>query len=334
MKKLFSVFVAMLMLLSVPAIAQDTAQPTTTSLPDPGTTPDSWLYFLDLAMENLALAMTFDTHARVEKELEIAEERLAEIRAMALEGDVEAMAKAESKHGETMLKLQAEVKDVSDTDSEGELRKELEIERKIKKHSEKVKDVEEELEIETELTGKLTPEQSALIKSVLANLDGQTGKVEIEIENEKGKTKIKIEQEFGKSGEEVELELEQELGISDEEREDVEEALADAQEELQELFAEAQEEGLAVPEDALSDFNALIAQAQTAFEAGDYELAEELAEQAEDSLDDVEDGLEELEEEKEELEEEDEKDELDDEEDESETSEDEGEDESDGEDDE
>ena len=102
MKKILSVFVVMLLLLSVPVTAQE---PTVPALPEPGTTPDSALYFLDLALDNLALALTFDSDARIEKELEIAEERLAEARVMALEGDLEAMAKAEGEHGKIFAKL-------------------------------------------------------------------------------------------------------------------------------------------------------------------------------------------------------------------------------------
>jgi len=294
MKKILSLFVVMLMLMSVPALAQNaTTEPVPeVDLPDPGTTPDSALYFSDLALENLALALTFDTDARLEKELEIAEERLAEARAMALEGNFEAMAKAESEHGKIMIKLKAEVKDISDGDEEGELRKELEFEQRIKRHSDKVEEVEEELRIKVKIRGELTPEQWDLIASLIASFEGQTGELKIEIRNEKGKTKIKIEQKTGRSGDELELEIEQELGFDEEDREDAEEEIADVQEDLDDLLEEAEEEGFELPEDALLAITNLLDQAKEAFAAEDFELAEELAEEADDLLDDLEDSFE------------------------------------------
>ncbi len=291
MKKLLSVFVAMLLFLSVPVMAQEPAVP---ELPEPGTTPDSALYFLDLALDNLALALTFDSDARIEKELEIAEERLAEVRTMALEGEFEAMTKAEGEHGKVFAELKEEVKEVENGDSEVELKKELEIERKIKRHSEKVEDVEKELKVKIEIKGEITPEQQALIDSILASLEGQTGEVEIEIENEKGKTKIKIEQETGRSGDEVEYELKVELGIDKEEQEEALEEMTEVREELEELTSEASAAGVALPSDLIGQINNLLDQAQEAFAAGNFEQAEELAEVADDLLEDLEDAVEDL----------------------------------------
>lgn len=301
MKRLLSVFVAMILVLSVPVMAQEPAVP---ELPEPGTTPDSALYFLDLALDNLALALTFDSDARIEKELEIAEERLAEVRAMILEGELEAMARAEGEHGKVFAKLKEEVKEVEDGTSEVELKKELEIERKIKRHGEKVEDVEKELKVKIEIEGEITPEQQALIDSILASLEGQTGEVEIEIENEKGKTKIKIEQETGRSGDEVEDELEEELGIDEEEREEALEEIAEVREELEELMSEASAAGVSLPSDLVRQINNVLDQAQAAFGAENFEQAEELAEQADDLLEDVGDAVEDLIEEAEELEDE------------------------------
>ena len=106
----------------------------------------------------------------------------------------------------------------------------------------KIEDVKDELKIKIKIKGDITPAQQALIDSVLASMEGQTGEVEIEINNEKGKTKIKIEQETGKSGEEVELELEIELGITEEGREDALEEINETNEDLKELLEEAEEE--------------------------------------------------------------------------------------------
>jgi len=58
-------------------------------LSDPGITPDSWLYGIDRAFERISLALTFDRVAKAEKHLQIASERIAELRAMIDKGKPE-----------------------------------------------------------------------------------------------------------------------------------------------------------------------------------------------------------------------------------------------------
>ncbi|MBS1266291.1 MAG: hypothetical protein MAG795_00258 [Candidatus Woesearchaeota archaeon] len=274
MKKLLNLFVVMLVALAVPVAAQEE------STADPGTTPDSFLWGLERAIENIDLLLTFDVDEKIEKRLRYAEERLSEIEVMVDAGNVEAAQKAGKSHGEFLSDLKQEVRDVEDGDSEAELKKELEIERKVREHRHKVENLNKKLKVKIEVEGQITPEQQVLIDSVLAGLEGQTGEVEIEIENEKGKTKIKIEQELGKSGDDVEDGLEDELGLAEELREDAQEEIEDLEEEL----AELNEEGITVPERITSLFE----QAKTAFDAGDYREAEKLAEQADESLEEVE----------------------------------------------
>ncbi|MDI6640357.1 MAG: DUF5667 domain-containing protein, partial [Methanocellales archaeon] len=55
-------------------------------LPDPGTTPDSWLYGLDRAFESLQKAITRAPEARAKLALQLAQERLVEAREMAERG--------------------------------------------------------------------------------------------------------------------------------------------------------------------------------------------------------------------------------------------------------
>ena len=62
----------------------------------------------------------------------------------------------------------------------------------------------------------------------------------------------------------------------------------------------AEKKGVDLPADAFAKFDSLLAQAQAALDAGNYELAEALAEQAEESLDDTEDMTDELEKEQDE----------------------------------
>ena len=69
--------VLMLSTLSITsAVAQE-------ELPDPGITPDSWLYGLDRAIESLQKIFTFAPEAKARLALQLAAERLAEAKAMA-----------------------------------------------------------------------------------------------------------------------------------------------------------------------------------------------------------------------------------------------------------
>jgi hypothetical protein len=67
---------------AVPAFAEDE------TLPDPGLTPDSPLYFFDGLSKKVSLFFTFDDEAKARKALGYAEERLAEARAMAAKNRV------------------------------------------------------------------------------------------------------------------------------------------------------------------------------------------------------------------------------------------------------
>src|SRR3990172_1804308 len=128
MKKLFGLALVALLVLGVPVFAH--SEP----LPDPGTTPDSALYFLDVALDNIGTALTFNSDARIERRLRVAEERLSEVRTMGLAGNVDAMRRAQSEHSEELSELKEEIKEVEDGTVEEELRKEIEIEREIRTH--------------------------------------------------------------------------------------------------------------------------------------------------------------------------------------------------------
>jgi hypothetical protein len=210
MKKTIGILMFVFLLFSVSAITDNE-----TNLTNPGTTPDSALYFLDLAMENLGLALTIDNDARIEKELEMAEERLSEAKEMALENNLEDMAKAEEKNDKILTKLKSELGNVNANNSTEELKKQLKIEQKINAHDVKVKNVKNELKLKIEVSGNLTNEQQQLLDSLIASFENKAGEVEIEINNEKGATKLKITNETGEDGEDIEDDLREELEIED-----------------------------------------------------------------------------------------------------------------------
>ena len=209
------IVVILLMILILPIVnAQQTTQPAE----DAGVTPDSFLWGLDKALDNLNLLLTFDKGEKAKKGIEIAKERLLEVREMMEENKLEAAEKAKEEHGNLLNKVKESVQELEKDNSTEQIEEELEIEKELKEHEDDVEEVNTELKIKIKIEGAITEEQKALINSLLDSLKGQTGEVKIEIKNKKDKTKIKIKQETGKSDEEIEDEiegLEEEIGLEE-----------------------------------------------------------------------------------------------------------------------
>lgn len=85
------------------AIEEETAEIQST-LPEPGLTPDSPLYFLDTLGENIDLALTRSPEAKAKKAFSRAEEKLAEAKDMAEKGKGEAAENATKRHDDYVEK--------------------------------------------------------------------------------------------------------------------------------------------------------------------------------------------------------------------------------------
>jgi len=177
-------------------------------LPNPGITPDSFLWSLDKVLEQISLLITTSPNEKATKGLKIAEERLAEIKVMIEENKLDAAEKAEESHGKTLAGVQENIEEIEEDNSTEEMKEVIKIEKELQDHEDEVDQVFGELKIKIKIEGVITQAQQDLIDSILASLEGQTGEVEIEIKNKKDKTKIKIKIETGKSDQEVEDEIE------------------------------------------------------------------------------------------------------------------------------
>ena len=309
-------FIGILLIVFILPIA-NAQQPTE----DPGVTPDSFLWGLDKALDNLNLLLTFDKGGKAKKGIEIARERLLEVKSMVEENKLEAAEKAKEEHGKNLLKVKQNIKEIEEDDSKKEIKEVIEIEKELEELNEEVEDVNTGLKIKIKIEGTLTEEQKALINSLLDSLEGQTGEVEIEIKNKKDKTKIKIKQETGKSDEEIEdeiEEIEEEQGLADIKKEKAAEEIEDVKEDLNELEEELQEhksEGHVADETPITNliYNAKkkLSNAEEAFSKNDFgeafgqaNAAKQLIENAERILEKTVEKFEEEEEEHEEEEQE------------------------------
>ena len=178
------------------------------TITDPGTTPDSLFWGLDKAFDQISLLLTTGDVDKAKKGLEIAEERLAEIREMIEENKLGDAEKAKKAHSKTLSKVINNVEEIEGDNSEEEIKELIEVEKELHEHEQKVEQTSGELKIKIEVEGELTQEQRDLIDSILASLEGQTGEVEIKIKNKKDGIKIKIKQETGKDDKEIEGDIE------------------------------------------------------------------------------------------------------------------------------
>jgi hypothetical protein len=168
-------------------------------LEEAGTTPDSFLWNLDLALEKIDLLLTFDETEEAKKELEYARERLLEVQAMVAEDDVEAAEEAQAAHDELMEDVEETLEAMGNGDGEQELADEVEIEEKLNEHRMLVQKVEGNML----KTKGLTAEQQAKVQTMFQNMGESADGVKIQIQEKKNKTKIKIKAEKGMTDEEI-----------------------------------------------------------------------------------------------------------------------------------
>lgn len=295
MKKTFisSVFalVAMFVLGSGTAFAQNQSV-----LPNAGITPESNFYFLDKFDEALRAFFTFNPEGKARLQITFAAERVSEIKIILETKGVEAKGldiaqsrlQAHLTNVATIVTEQkAEGKDVSqlakelDDEFEGS-KTALEEVFRVKEQALEAQEDELKAKIkEARRVGDLT-QVEALVKQ-LSEIKAQKELLEQEEEEQEGALEREEER------------IEEEMGA----KEEAEEAIQEAEEEKQEVLDEAAEEDVAVPAETFGKFDGLLAQAKSAFVAGNYQEAKGLAEQAEDNLEMVEEVIENLEEAKE-----------------------------------
>ena len=165
---------------------------------DPGVTPDSVWYFLDVFFDDLRLALANSDEDKIKLELEIAEERLAEVNDMALQGDITGMIKAEKNHEKIFIKLQEEIQ----SRNESEIDVEEDVRNRFEHHNTEVQRIKGDLDIFVRSKGDLTLAQESAIATLIASFEGKEGKIKINIDNDNGKATIRVKMDKEKDDEE------------------------------------------------------------------------------------------------------------------------------------
>ena len=173
---------------------------------DAGITPDTTLYGLDLAVERIKLALTFNKVTKVKVELKNAGERLAETKLMIEEGNLEAAEKARVNHDKSLKRVKLEIEQFEDDDAEQELETEVDLETKIENHEEAVNELQRSI-IKIKIKGELTEEQKLALTNLIESFQGSTGELKIEIKIQQGKTLTRVAAIRDIDKEEVEAEF-------------------------------------------------------------------------------------------------------------------------------
>ena len=302
MKKTFIFSTIALVALFVFASGTALAQSPQVTLPSAGLTPESNFYFLDKFGEALREFFTFNPEGKARLQITFAAERIAEIKVILDTKGVEAKGldvaqsrlQAQLASAATIVtELKSEGKDVSaltnDSANTIETSKSV-LAQTFKEQKRALEAKEEELKVQLRAAHRAgDAAQEEALAAELGKIKAQKELLELKEED--------IDDDIEAEEERIEEQMEAQRKA--------EKTIREAEKEKQEVLDEAAGEDVTVPAEAFGKFDSLLAQAKSAFAAGNFPEARRLAKQAEKSLDAVEDAIEDLEEaEEEELKEE------------------------------
>jgi len=172
---------------------QDEAVSEELEIADAGIGPDSVVYGLDRAIERINLALTLNKVRRAEKALLIAEERLAEVKAMIEKNKLDKAEIAEQKYKEITEENEKTIDEIESNGNNETSAKALKdvigLELKAKSHREKVAFVKNKI-LERQ-AGKMSEEQIAHLKKVFDRIISKASEMENKTIEKKNKVKIK-----------------------------------------------------------------------------------------------------------------------------------------------
>ena len=198
---------------------------------DAGITPDSFVWGLDKAIENINLLLTFDKAKKAEKRLQIAQERLLEVKSMIEQNKLDKADKSKKSHEQTLEKVKQNLDELKKEDTE-QVKDVTTLESALNKHESKIEELSNEVDIKIELNGELTEDQKSAVRNLVSSQRQNSDTVNLKIKIKKDELKIKLK-EKGKTEQEIEKELETEDGITKEQK--ASESIKSAEAKLSEL---------------------------------------------------------------------------------------------------
>jgi len=287
------VFIASLLSLVLFVSGNFSAKAQTSTLPSPGLTPESKLYFLDKFGEALRELLTFTSEGKAKLQIVFAAERISEIKDMLESKGVEAkgIEVAYARLRANLDKVNTIIADKkTDGQDVGALAKELndDFEKPktaLKETFEAEKQVLENKieELKTKIRDAQQAGNTVLVESLRKELDAvKAQKDQLEIKKEEQEDTLDSREE----------KLEEEM----DDKEEAEEAIREAEKEKSEVVDEAAKEGVTIPAETFKKFDQLISQAKELLSRQNYQGSKQLAKQAKESLENIKDTAEELDE--------------------------------------
>lgn len=232
--------------------AQETATAEADADVDPGIAPDNLFYGLDVALDRLALALTFGAEAKSEKALEIARERLAEVRRMLEQRKDEFAQRAAAEHESFMAEAESNVELPAETqtveppqatesgpqeeptqtveppqilvESAEQLEVNAKLESKLEKHLEKIAQLKAQFSEKQKILDKI--EKSA--EKFEAKLQVKEQKIAEKLKS-KGFSEEQIEEKIAEANEKAEAKIEEKAAVQIEKAKD---AIEDAKKKI------------------------------------------------------------------------------------------------------
>jgi hypothetical protein len=172
---------------------------------DAGVTPDSFLYGLDVAFDNLTLQLASEDK-KIEVGLKIASERLSEVKLMIDAKRTDHAETAKEHHDRVIEDVETRVLRINSDNAsvDAKLTRNIEADIRIQAHKERIETMEESIKLKIKTEGDIPMEQLGRLNTLLESLDDGVKRVEIEIEDEK----IKTEMEFREDRLKTEFQLE------------------------------------------------------------------------------------------------------------------------------
>lgn len=190
-----------LALLLVPVFGQSTTTIFTDVPQNVGITPDNPFYFLDVAIDQIRYGMANTESERAKIGLEIAEERLVEVKAMINENKISDADKAQKEHDSIVKKVEEVLtqpaKSSSEQDVEKELEDTVEIEKRLEDHKSNVDEVKEKVK-ERLLSNleRLSSNDHANLEKITNGLTNAIENIDKKVSEEKERIKTKLTDDF------------------------------------------------------------------------------------------------------------------------------------------
>ncbi len=280
---------------SATALAQQAATSTqstsTVALPPPGLTPDSPFYFLNQFMENMQRFFTFNPEAKARLEIKFAAERISEINAVITSKGVQdsAVKVAESSLKDSLNRAaqivaseKAKGNDVSQLasslDNEIGQNKDLLTQTFENQKDSLDKQIED---LKAQLSAARAAGDTAKIDALTKQIQDLKAQKDL-LDSEKHSQEDAIDDENNK--------VEDQLGGKGEAMKKIQEM----KDKKVEVVTQFQGEGVTIPDGTFTAFDSFMAQAQSAFDAGNYGEAISSSRQANRTLNGIERTLENL----------------------------------------